>query len=112
MAAKLVYDAVATIGKYTDKQGNEKKRYLSVGKVFESEGGGLSLKLDSVPVTPEWSGWISFYVPKDSKEQSPTQEQHNTKKADGFQPQAKGAFDDDQDIPFANPYRGKMLLCI
>lgn len=99
MAAKLVYDAVATIGKYTDKQGNEKKRYLTVGKVFESEGGGLSLKLESVPVTPEWSGWISFFVPKDM-ERSPAQEQHSAAKANGFQPQAKNIFDDDQDIPF------------
>jgi hypothetical protein len=26
--AKKVFDAVATVGKYTDKQGNEKKRYV------------------------------------------------------------------------------------
>ena len=95
MAAKLVYDAVATIGKYTDKQGNEKKRYMTVGKVFESEGGGLSLKLDALPVVPEWSGWLSFYVPKD-KEQSPAQEQHSTAKADGYQKPTDG-FDD---VPF------------
>ena len=98
MAAKLAYDAVATIGKYTDKQGNEKKRYMTVGKVFESEGGGLSLKLDALPVVPEWSGWISFYVPKD-KEQSPAQEQHSTAKANGYQAQATNTFDDEQ-IPF------------
>ena len=107
MAAKLVYDAVATVGEYTDKQGNKKKRYMTVGKVFESEGGGLSLKLDALPVVPEWSGWISFYVPKD-KEQSPAQEQHSTAKANGYQAPVGG----DDDIPFSNPYRGKMLLCI
>jgi len=107
MAAKIVYDAVATIGKYTDKQGNEKKRYMNVGKVFESDGGGLSLKLDALPVVPEWSGWISFYVPKD-REQSPTHEQHNAAKANGYQAPVGG----DDDIPFMNPYRGNMLFCI
>jgi len=107
MAAKLVFDAVATVGEYTDKQGNKKKRYMTVGKVFESEGGGLSLKLDALPVVPEWSGWLSFYVPKD-KEQFPAQEQHSTAKANGYQAPIGG----DDDIPFNNPYRGKMLLCI
>ena len=96
--AKLIYDAVATIGKYTDKQGVEKKRYLTVGKVFESENGGLSLKLDAIPVGLEWSGWISFYVPKERDGQST----HNEAKDNAYQPDAgKKPFDDfDSDIPF------------
>lgn len=61
---KKKYDAVATVGKYTAKDGTEKKRYLTVGTVFEGEGGKLSLKLDGMPVSPDWSGWISFYEPK------------------------------------------------
>jgi len=61
---KKKYDAVATVGKYTAKDGSEKKRYLTVGAVFEGEGGKLSLKLDGMPVSPDWSGWISFYEPK------------------------------------------------
>jgi len=61
---KKKYDAVATVGKYTAKDGQEKKRYLTVGTVFEGEGGKLSLKLDGMPVSPDWSGWISFYEPK------------------------------------------------
>ena len=61
---KKKYDAVATVGKYTAKDGTEKKRYLTIGAVFEGEGGKLSLKLDGVPVSPDWSGWISFYEPK------------------------------------------------
>ena len=61
---KKKYDAVATVGKYTAKDGTEKKRYLTVGAIFESEDGRLSLKLDGMPVSPEWSGWISFYEPK------------------------------------------------
>ena len=60
---KKKYDAVATVGKYT-KDGVEKKRYLTVGAVFESDEGKLTLKLEGVPVSPDWSGWISFYEPK------------------------------------------------
>jgi hypothetical protein len=61
---KKKYDAVATVGKYTDKQGQEKKRYLTVGAVFEDDQGRMSLKLDGMPCSPDWSGWISFYEPK------------------------------------------------
>jgi hypothetical protein len=58
---KKKYDAVATIGEYTTKSGEKKKRYTTIGSVFEDDAGRLSLKLDSVPVGPEWSGWVSFY---------------------------------------------------
>jgi len=61
---KKIYDAVATVGKYTDQQGNEKKRYLTIGAVFEGDDGRLSMKLESIPVGPAWSGWVSFYEPK------------------------------------------------
>lgn len=58
------FDAVATIGEYTDRNGQAKKRYLNVGSVFESDK-GLSLKIDALPLSKEWSGWIQFYPPKD-----------------------------------------------
>jgi hypothetical protein len=72
MASFKKFDAVATVGKYTDKQGNEKKRYVNVGSVFEDEQGRLSLKLDAVPAGSEWSGWVSFYEPK-AKESAPVE---------------------------------------
>ncbi len=65
MASKVKYEAVATIGTYKDRQtGEEKKQYQKVGIVFENEEGKLSLKLDVIPVGPNWSGYISFYDPK------------------------------------------------
>lgn len=65
MATRKKYDAVATIGEYTDKQtGEKKKRYATVGTVFENDEGKLSLKLDTIPVCPGWSGFIQFYEPK------------------------------------------------
>ena len=61
--ATIKFDAVASIGTYKDKDDNEKKRYVNVGKVFESDK-GLSLKLDALPLGKDWSGWIAFYEPK------------------------------------------------
>jgi len=85
------YDAVATVGKYTAKDGTEKKRYLTVGAVFENDKGALSLKLDGMPVSPEWSGWISFYDPKPY---NAAPNSHNQSKSNGYAPQQ------DDDIPF------------
>jgi hypothetical protein len=65
MASRKTHDAVATVGTYNDRNGNEKKRYVNVGSVFTDDDGRQSLKLDSVPVGPEWSGWVSFYEPKE-----------------------------------------------
>ena len=62
--AKKLFDVVATVGEYTNGQGDKKKRYLNVGVVFESEQGNMSMKLDALPTTPEWNGWLSFYEPK------------------------------------------------
>lgn len=112
MATKK-YEAVATIGKYTDRNGQEKKRYINVGTVFEDDQGRLSLKLDAVPVGQEWSGWISFFEPK-PREMSPAQQAHSEAKANGYQPGSTkdGGFGGmSDDIPYAG-MRGKMLNCI
>lgn len=65
MMATKKYDAVATVGEYKDKSGDTKKRYVNVGAVFENDRGDLSLKLETIPVGPNWSGWVSFYPPKE-----------------------------------------------
>lgn len=99
---KKLYDAVATIGKYKDRQtGEEKKRYITVGSVFEDDNGRLALKLDALPTTQEWSGWIAFYEPKQYDNQPrqsspPRQDAHNKAKANAYQPQD----DPDDEIPF------------
>lgn len=62
------YDLVATVGTYKDRQtGEEKKRYMQCGCIFESEDGRMAIKLDGLPVTPEWSGWIQLFEPRDRK---------------------------------------------
>lgn len=61
MKAKRTHDVVATIGTYKDRDGNEKKRYQNCGSVFTGEDGRMSLKLDALPVSKDWSGFFSLY---------------------------------------------------
>lgn len=108
MPATKKYDAVATIGEYKDRNGETKKRYVNVGTVFENDKGQLSLKLDAVPCAQEWTGWISFFEPKDRDQHSqrggrdvPASEarmKHQQAKGNAYQPQ-----DDNEEgdsIPF------------
>lgn len=76
------YDVVAVTGKYTDRQGQEKSRYLNVGAVFENDRGQLSIKLEALPVGGEWSGWLQLYEPK---EREHGQQRHQQQKANGYQ---------------------------
>lgn len=96
MATKK-FDAVATVGKYKDCDGNEKKRYLTVGAVFEDDQGRMSLKIEAVPVGAEWNGWISFYAPQQREGQ-----QRQERPAQSSKPTApSGSFNDfDDDLPF------------
>lgn len=64
MPNKRTHDVVVTTGEYTNGQGEKKKRYTNVGSAFTDDQGRISIKLDCVPVTPEWSGWLSLYEPK------------------------------------------------
>jgi len=64
MAMTKAYDVVAVVGKYTNKNGEEKKQYLTIGSVLENEK-GFSLKLNSIPLG--WDGWAGMYVPKEQE---------------------------------------------
>ena len=66
--ARATHKIVATVGKYTDRQtGEEKKRYLQCGVAFTDEQGRISLKIDAMPVTPDWSGFLSLYPLDDDR---------------------------------------------
>ena len=98
MAAKRKYDAVATVGTYRTAGGEEKKRYANVGVVFEDDQGRLSLKLDTIPCGPGWSGFISFYEPKDQGQQRQSPQQPQSPRANT---ESKAQWEDDGDsIPF------------
>lgn len=89
MATKR-FDAAVSTGEYTDRDGNQKKRWQNVGVVFENDNGQLSLKLETIPVGPGWSGWINFFEPKE-RDAAPVTK-HSAAKANGFQ--------NDDDQPF------------
>jgi len=52
---------VASNGKYTDANGNEKNRYITVGRAFLRDDKSVCIKIDSMPVGPEFSGWLNLY---------------------------------------------------
>ena len=63
---------VATVGKYTDANGQEKNRYVTVGRAFIRDDKSVSIKVDSMPVGPELSGWLNLYdLDEDRQGQAP-----------------------------------------
>ena len=55
-------NATIVTGEYTDRNtGQTKKSYLTIGKLFVYNDGGMSLKLDALPMNGQN---ISFYPPK------------------------------------------------
>lgn len=87
MPSRIKYNAVITTGKYRDSNGTEKKRYHRVGVVFENDHGQLSLKLDSMPCQPDWSGYIQFFDANDDRQQqrpqAPAQPQPEPRRSTG-----------------------------
>ena len=101
-----VYDVVAGVGRYQDRNGNEKTRWVRCGAIFRNaESGRLSLKLESVPVGNEWEGWFSLMEPRDEHGNPGSKQtrggagaQAGASNKSGQQAKAK-EFEDD-DIPF------------
>lgn len=54
-------DLMASVGEYFDaRSGRQAKRTVHCGVVMrDDQSGKLSVKLDTVPVSPQWSGWLS-----------------------------------------------------
>jgi hypothetical protein len=95
MAMTRKFDVVATLGEYTNSAGEAKKRYQKVGVVMESDEGRLSMKLDMLPVTKEWSGWLSFYDADTNSKAGGQRERTATT----VEPNT-GEADIDEDVPF------------
>jgi hypothetical protein len=60
------YDISAKIGSYTDKNGEEKGRYVKMGTVMETRNGGLLMKIDCQPLN--WDGFAYLNTPKNYNE--------------------------------------------
>lgn len=100
MAMKPYKRAVAVTGTYEDRQGNEKKRYVNVGTLFQYDDGGFALKLDTVPVGEGWNGFISFYDIEDRREGSDRQQQRGSERNSSGQSRQGYSADLDDEIPF------------
>jgi len=91
---KKTHDLVATVGKHTDNQGNEKKRYHKCGSAFTDDQGRLSIKIDGVPVGNEWSGWISLYEADRDRQQGQRADSSPGYYTSPGQPQKRDEFGD------------------
>jgi hypothetical protein len=58
----IQYEVMASTGSYTDKNGQEKKRWAKCGVVMSTKTGGLALKMETMPVGGD--GWFSLFEPK------------------------------------------------
>ena len=57
---KKIKNIVVITGTYTNKDGQEKKRYQTIGSLFE-DGENLKIKLDTIPfVDGGWTGWAKL----------------------------------------------------
>jgi len=62
---KKIKNIVVITGVYTNKEGVEKKRYQTIGSLFE-DGENLKIKLDLIPlVDGGWTGWANCYELED-----------------------------------------------
>ena len=62
--SKVLKEVTATIGQYTNAQGETKHRYQRIGSVIQTKNGPM-LKLDVVPLKEGgWDGWAYINDPK------------------------------------------------
>lgn len=88
----IKYEVTAVTGSYTDRDGNEKKRYHKLGVVMETKNGEM-LKLESIPLG--WDGWAYLNEPKE-REQGQAQQKPQRRQAQV----PAGDFDESDAIPF------------
>lgn len=74
MSVQKTMNIVATTGEYTNNQGEQKKRYLTVGTLFVYDDGGMSIKLDAIPTN--FNGSLSIYDKQDRQPQQQMYQQN------------------------------------
>jgi hypothetical protein len=98
--ARPTHDIVATLGEYTAADGTKKKRYHPCGKAFTNEQGQISLKIDAMPCSPEWSGWLSLYAVQEQARTDPRNSPDRVAARAKSEEVAKAREDEDDEIPF------------
>jgi len=86
MASEIqkIMEAVITTGEYTNNNGENKKSYLKIGTLFVYADGGMSLKLDAMPIS---GGNISFYDRKPRENNGQQQQQQQQQPQQGYSQQ-------------------------
>lgn len=57
---KRTHDLHATVAEWTDEATGKKcKRTVVIGSIFVSSHGNQVIKLEAVPLSRDWSGWVS-----------------------------------------------------
>lgn len=69
MPAKHAYDLVVVSSEYVDRQGNRKKKWLTIGRVFMNDKGYFAvldryINLAGLPVGDRDGVMVSFFEPK------------------------------------------------
>lgn len=98
---RIIYQLWATVGEYTDHAtGKKAKRQVPVGVVFQSEGGAMSARIDTIPVSPGWGGFLAFRRPP-SADAQPAALPPGQRLPKGMPPAPPPTSDHDEDeIPF------------
>ncbi len=119
MSTTATHDLCIKTGEYTDRNGETKGRWLTIGTVFKHDDGGSSIKLDCVPIgVPDWGGWVSVFKrePKEGAGQQASQNfqapDQNPRNPNSYTSGTRGGYrqqppqqaappaDFDDDIPF------------
>lgn len=61
---KQQYDIKFAARKYKTKDGQEKTYWSPHGTLWIDEEGNISIKLDSIPQSANWDGWLKAFKPK------------------------------------------------
>lgn len=84
MSMRKTHDLAASAGEYRNSHGETKKRWINCGAMFtDDQDGRISIKLESVPVGPEWSGWFSAF-PVEKKDPTAPASQGDRTKSDPY----------------------------
>lgn len=70
-------------GEKYQQNGQEKTRWVTIGKVLEGRNGGYQLKLDMIPTN--WDGWAALFEP--DQQQGQGQQRQQVQQGQQRQPQ-------------------------
>lgn len=77
---------------YIKSPGAEKASYYKCGVAFRADDGRMSIKIDTLPIPGQWTGWLNIF---------PQQQQGERPPLKPLPKRAPKPFDDfDDDIPF------------